>query len=124
MRESVRAAGSVFAAVPPTMTRTPLLVCPTGSRSAQRYKQLVQMKYRRSVKRVLENNLDTRASRAFYRTWHHIRDSSSQLRVACLERDDKAKIRMNSSSTTHQHPTVTIGEGAGAVQHDNESHQL
>ena len=88
------------------------------SRSSLRYKALVQMKYRRSVKRVGEEHLDTRASRAFYRIVHYVRDRCSQSKVIFFERDDHARIRQNSSSTTDQHATVTIGVGAGAVQHD------
>ena len=95
------------------------------SRVAQRYRALVQMKYRRSVKRVAEVKLDTRASRAYYRTYHSgIRDKCSQTDVASFERDDHAKIRMNSSSTTNQHATITNDEGAGAVQHDYNDPKL
>ena len=48
----------------------------------------------------------------------HIRDSSSQQDTLTVERDDASKIRMNSSTTTNQHPSVTIDEGMGAVVHD------
>ena len=88
------------------------------SRTNLRYKALSQMKYRRSVKRVGEENLDTRAARAFYRIVHHVRDRCSQSKVTSLERDDHSRIRPNSSSTTNQHPVVAVGVGPGAVQHD------
>ena len=88
------------------------------SRTASRYKALCQMKYRRSIKRVGHESLNTHASRAFYPIVHHVRDRSSQSKVGEFERVDHAEISQNSSRTTHQHATVTLHIGAGALQHD------
>ena len=87
-------------------------------KSAARYKEEVALKMRRNVKRVSEEHLDTRSQRAAFRTVHFVRDRTSQDEVCHFERDDHSAIRMNSSSTTNQHATATVGEGAGAVQHD------
>ena len=86
--------------------------------SAARYKGVVSLRMRRSVKRVSEEHLDTRAQRAAFRTGHFIRDRCSQHVVCHFERDDHSMIRMDSSATTNQHATATVGEGAGAPQHD------
>jgi hypothetical protein len=86
--------------------------------SAARYKGVVSLRMRRSVKRVSETHLDTRAQRAAFRTGHFVRDRCSQDSVCHFERDDHSMIRMDSSATTNQHATATVGEGAGAPQHD------
>lgn len=87
-------------------------------RSSARKKGIVQMKYRRCVKRVSEFNLDSHSSNARYRMLHHIRDRCSQNEVTWQEKDDHSSIREGSMEGTSQHATVTCDVAAGAPQHD------
>ena len=79
--------------------------------SAQRHRNLVAVKCRRSVKRLGRFNLDAHGRNAFYRTMHHIRDRTPNETASMLERDDKAKTRMDSGESTCNVPTV--GDAAG-----------
>ena len=79
--------------------------------AAQRHLGLVAVKCRRSVKRLGRFNLDAHARNAFYRTIHYIRDRTPADKASLLERDDKAKTRMNSGESTCKQ--AMVGDAAG-----------
>ena len=76
------------------------------------------MKCRRSVKRVSRENLDDHKQNAKYAIQHSVRDQCSQDEIAFVERDDRAKMRMNSGASTSQHATLTDERGAATTRHD------
>lgn len=88
-------------------------------RCAARYKNVVNLKYRRSVKRIGQENLDDHAQNAMYKVLHYIRDRTSFDSTLWFQRDDHSKVRGGSSESTRQHATVTCtGAGASALQKD------
>ena len=88
-------------------------------RCAARYKGIVNLKMRRSVKRIGQANLDDHAQNATYRLLHYIRERTSFDNTLWLARDDHSMVRGNSSESTRQHATVTTtGEGASALKYD------
>ena len=70
------------------------------TREATRHRNIVAVKCRCSVKRLGRFNMDRHVRNAFYRALHHIRDRTSVEHACLLERDDKAKTRMNSGEST------------------------
>ena len=97
-------------------------LCVTGKRrlhASARYKGVVNLKLRRSVKRIGQDNLDDHSQNATYRLLHFIRDRTSYDDTLWFARDDHAMVRGNSSESTRQHATVTTtGEGASALKYD------
>ena len=87
-------------------------------RNAKSYYELVAVKCRRSVKRLGKFNLDCHVRNSKYATMHFIRDRVSVADVMWLERDDKAKVRMNSGECTSQLPIVGDAAGASRPMHD------
>ena len=85
---------------------------------SQRYKCIVNLKMRRSVKRITQDNIDDHSQNAAYRLLHYLRDRTSFDDTLWFQRDDHAMVRGNSSESTRQHGTATVGEGASALQHD------
>ena len=80
-----------------------------------RYKGIVNLRYRRSVKRITHENLDDHRQNAFYKLLHHLRDRCNFDNTLWFQRDDHAKVR----ESTREHATVTsTGEGASTLQHD------
>ena len=86
--------------------------------NAKSYYELVAVKCRRSVKRLGKFNLDCHVRNSKYATMHFIRDRVSVADVMWLERDDKAKVRMNSGECTNQLPIVGDAAGASRPMHD------
>ena len=84
----------------------------TRSRSmnAKSYYGIVAVKCRRSVKRLGKFNLDAHIRNSKYACMHFIRDRVSSGHVMWVERDDKAKVRVNSGECTSQLPMVGGGE--------------
>lgn len=60
-------------------------------RVASRYKCVVNLKMRRSVKRITQDNLDDHTSNATYRLLHYVRDRCSFDNTLWFQRDDHAK---------------------------------
>lgn len=94
-----------------TTVRRLCLARRTRALVAQRHLGLVAVKCRRSVKRLGRFNLDAHARNAFYRTIHYIRDGTPADKASLLERDDKAKTRMNSGESTCKQ--AMVGDAAG-----------
>jgi hypothetical protein len=82
--------------------------------TAARYAGVVNLRYRRSVKRITHENLDDHRQNTFYLLLHHLRDRSCFDNTLWMQRDDHSKMR----ESTTQHATVTVGEGASTLQHD------
>ena len=80
------------------------------SKNSKSYYGIVAVKCRRSVKRLGKFNLDAHIRNSKYACMHFIRDRVSSGQVMWVERDDKAKVRMNSGECTSQLPMVGGGE--------------
>ena len=87
-------------------------------RSAARQKGVVDLKLRRSVKRIGQDNLDDHAQNAMYRLVHYLRDRTSFEDTLWIQRDDHSKVRGGSSESTRGATVTATGEGASAQQHD------
>ena len=85
-------------------------------RMSTRQKGIVNIRLRRSVKRITQDSLNDHCQNAVYRTAHYVRDNCEFDSTLWLERDDHAKLRANAATSA---ATVTAsGEGVSTHQHD------
>ena len=91
---------------------------------SRRYKNVVNLKYRRSVKRIGQDNLDDHKQNAKYKLLHYLRDRCEFDVTLWFQRDDHAKVRGGSSESTRGSSVSANGEGASALQHDYMNPEL
>ena len=85
---------------------------------SKRYKGVVNLVYRRSVKRIGQDNIDDHSQNALYQLLHYLRDRTSFDDTFWAQRDDHSKLRGGSSESTRGASVTATGEGASALQHD------
>ena len=91
---------------------------------SRRYKDVVNLRYRRSVKRIGQDNLDDHKQNAKYKYLHYLRDSCEFDLTLWFQRDDHAKVRGGSSESTRGSSVSANGEGVSALQHDYMNPEL
>ena len=91
---------------------------------SRRYKNVVNLRYRRSVKRIGQDNLDDHKQNAKYKYLHYLRDSCEFDLTLWFQRDDHAKVRGGSSESTRGSSVSANGEGVSALQHDYMNPEL
>ena len=91
---------------------------------SKRYKGVVNLVYRRSVKRIGQDNVDDHSQNSVYRMLHHLRDRCEFESTLWFQRDDHAKIRGGSSESTRGASVTATGEGAAGLQHDYMNPEL
>ena len=77
-------------ALSPRAFRDLTVVSDKRFRNASRYKNIVDIRYRRSVKRIGHENIEQNAK---YRLLHYLRDRCSSDDTLWMQRDDHAKVR-------------------------------
>lgn len=78
-----------------------------------RQKGIVNIRLRRSVKRITQDSLNDHRQNAVYRTAHYVRDNCEFDSTLWLERDDHAKLRANAVTSLAVAPMLTLANAKG-----------